>query len=471
MQRAKRRLLTAALAAALVATACGTDAGTTTVAGPGTTAGSGTTTAGPDTTAGSGTTAAQAAGGLDPSLIEGQDVTITMWQHSYPPLNDWTESQITAFTDENPNITVEYEVVPFEEWNQRLLTALAGGQAPNVFEADDYTMAQFIRDGVISPIQPSLFGFEDVEGLKADYEGESLGLVESEGQLYAIPYDWEAPVVGYNLALLEEHDIDAASLNTWDAAMEAASQISEMQDGSLVTSGFAFVHNIDVYYQLQGTTLLNQAGASVLSEDQSAAAINSPEAEQVFQLWHDAVYEYEATVPGFTSTFYTTEFGEGRVGMGYMLVWANSILAPADYLYGRDFGIRRLPTFEDGTTTSKSYAWNWTLNSQNTDEQTVAAHMLLDHLSQQGDSFLLEAGLINPRKGWRERLSEEDLAPYAEIIESLADSEPVDPNPQFNEVWAPVIAAFKEVETDPNADIPALLEQAESDINDVLAQG
>ena len=176
MQRAKRRLLTAALmAAALVATACGTDAGTTTVAGPGTTAGSGTTTAGPDTTAGSGTTTAQAAGGLDPSLIEGQDVTITMWQHSYPPLNDWTESQITAFTDENPNITVEYEVVPFEEWNQRLLTALAGGQAPNVFEADDYTMAQFIRDGVISPIQPSLFGFEDVEGLKADYEGESLG--------------------------------------------------------------------------------------------------------------------------------------------------------------------------------------------------------------------------------------------------------------------------------------------------------
>ena len=166
--------------------------------------------------------------------------------------------------------------------------------------------------------------------------------------------------------------------------MEAASQISEMQDGSLVTSGFAFVHNIDVYYQLQGTTLLNQAGASVLSEDQSAAAINSPEAEQVFELWHDAVYEYQATVPGFTSTFYTTEFGEGRVGMGYMLVWANSILAPADYLYGRDFGIRRLPTFEDGTTTSKSYAWNWTLNSQNADEQTVAAHMLLDHLSQQG---------------------------------------------------------------------------------------
>ena len=38
--------------------------------------------------------------------------------------------------------------------------------------------------------------------------------------------------------------------------MEAAPEISEMHKmgGVLLTSGFAFVHNIDVYYQLQGTT-------------------------------------------------------------------------------------------------------------------------------------------------------------------------------------------------------------------------
>lgn len=462
MQLGKRiRPLGIVLAAALLAlTACATDGGSTT-----------TVADDPETTqAGDPGTTEAPESGLDRSLIEGQDVTISMWQHSYPPLNDWTQSQIATFMDENPNITVEYEVVPFEEWNQRIQTALAGGQAPNLFEADDYTMAQFVEDQVIAPINPGLFGFDDLDGLMAAYEGESLGLVEFDGQLYGIPYDWEAPVMGYNIALLDEHGIDPATLDTWDATMEAASQISETQDGNLVTSGFAFVHNIDAYYQLQGTTLLNQAGASVLNEDQSAAAINSPEAQQVFELWRDAIHEYQATSPGFTSTFYTTEFGEGRVGMGYMLVWANSILAPADYVYGREFLINRLPTF-GGTTTSKSYAWNWTPNAQNSDEETVATHMLMDHLSQNGDSFLLEAGLINPRLGWRDRLSEEDLAPYAEIFDSLADSEPVEPHTQFNEIWGPVISVFQSVEADANADIPALLEQAESEINDILGRG
>ena len=254
--------------------------------------------------------------------------------------------------------------------------------------------------------------------------------------------------------------------------MEAASPISQVDDaGNLLTSGFAFVHNIDVYYQIQGSQLLEQAGASVLNEDQTAAAINSPEAQQVFELWRDAVHEYQVTKPGFTSTFYTTEFGENRVGSGYMLVWANSILAPAGFVYGENFGIRRLPTFDNGNTQTRSYAWNWTFNARNTPEESVAAHMLADHLSQQGDTFLTQAGLINPRKGWRDRLSEEQLAPYAEITESLLDSVPVEPHPKFNEIWAPVISIFKAVELDPNADIPALLASAEAEINEVLASG
>jgi multiple sugar transport system substrate-binding protein len=407
--------------------------------------------------------------GLNRSLIEGQDVTISMWQHSYPPLNDWTQKQIDAFTEENPNISVEFEVVPFEEYNQNILIALAGGQAPNLFEADDYTIAQFIQDEVIAPVDPGLFGFDSVDDMGDNYEGASLDLVKRDEQLYGVPYDWEAPVLGYNISLLEEHGIDPDSLDTWSVAMEAAAQISETDDsGNLTTSGLSFVHGIDSYYQLQGTTLLNQAGASLLNDDQTAAAINSPEAQQVFELWRDAIHEYEASAPGFTSTFYTTEFGEGRVGMGYMLVWANSILAPADYQYGEEFEIVRLPTFQDGATTSKSYAWNWTLNAQNTDEELVAAHMLMDHLSQQGASFLLEAGLINPRQGWRGQLSEQQLDPYTEIFESLEDSEPVDPHPAFNELWAPVIDVFTTVETNPDADIPALLEHAESEINAVL---
>ena len=405
---------------------------------------------------------------IDPSIIEGKDVSLTMWQHTYPPLNEWTSGHIDTFVAEHPNISVDLEIVPFEEYNQKILTALAGRQAPHIFEADDYTIPQFIADGVIAPIQPSLLGFESLEAMRDAWEGESLELLIDDEVLYGIPYDWESPVVGYNPGLWEAVGQDPEAPATWDEFLAAASQISEADDaGNLLTSGFSFVHGIDVYYQIQGSQLLEMAGAALLNEDQTAAAINSPEAQQVFELWRDAIHEYKVTKPGFTSTFYTTEFGEGRVGSGYMLVWANSILAPAGFVYGENLGIRRLPTFDNGSGKTRSYAWNWTFDTGNSPEETVAAHMLMDHLSQQGDTFLTNAGLINPRKGWRDRLTEEDLAPYAEITESLLESVPVKSHPKFNEIWAPVISVFKAVELDANADIPALLAEAESEINEI----
>ena len=406
-------------------------------------------------------------GGSQPPL---GDVTLTMWQHSYPPLNDFTQKAIDAFEAENPNITVNFELVPFEEYNQKILTALAAGQAPNVFESDDYTFAQFTENGALAPIDPTLMGFADVAALTAAYEPNSLGLVTSDGTVYGLPYDWEAPVVGYSLSLTEEADVDPTAFETWDDLMTAAQSMSVKEGPNLSTSGFAFVHNIDVYYQLQGTTLFNQAGVDVLSEDGTSAAINRPEAVQVFELWRDAIWEYEATSPAFTSTFYTNEFGEGRVGMGFMLVWANSILAPAGYENGVDFDIAHLPTFDGSDKQSVSYAWNWTLNAKNSADQNRAGHLLLDYLSQQGAAELAEAGLINPRTGWRDSVEADLLDDYTEIFESLANSRPIRPSVKFNEVWAPVIDLFKAIETDQSTDIEAGLVQAEQEINAILGR-
>jgi ABC-type glycerol-3-phosphate transport system substrate-binding protein len=398
------------------------------------------------------------------------DVTLTMWQHSYPPLNDFTKKQIEAFQSENPNITVNFELVPFEEYNQKILTALAAGQAPNVFESDDYTFAQFTQNSALAPIDPTLLGFADVAALTAGYEPNSLGLVTADGTVYGLPYDWEAPVVGYSLGLTGDKGVDPRSFQTWEDLMTAAQSMSVKEGPNLSTSGFAFVHNIDVYYQLQGTTLFNQAGVDVLNEDGTAAAINRPEATQVFELWRDAIWKYGATSPSFTSTFYTEEFGQGKVAMGFMLVWANSILAPAGYKNGEQFDIALLPTFDGSDKQSVSYAWNWTLNAKNTADQNQAGHMLLDYLSQQGATELAEAGLINPRTGWRDSVEADVLDDYTEIFESLANSRPIRPNVKFNEVWAPVTDLFKALETDQATDIAAGLASAEQEINAILAR-
>jgi ABC-type glycerol-3-phosphate transport system substrate-binding protein len=405
---------------------------------------------------------------LVPAALGQQTVTITMWQHSYPPLNTWTKGQIAAFQKQNPDIKVNYVLVPFEEFNQKILTALATGSGPEVFESDDYTFAQFKDNNSLAPLNPQLLGLRNVRALTAAYEPNALGLVTFGGRVYGLPYDWEAPVIGYNIRLLRQAGVNPRTLTTWPRVMQAAQKLSKTDGNNLVQSGFAFVHNIDVYYQLQGTTLLRQAGVDVVSADGRRATLNTPKALKVFELWRDAVHRYKATQPGFTSTFYTEEFGKNRVGMGFMLAWANSILAPYNFKNGRDFDVLPIATFPGAPRTSASYAWNWVINARAEGEKAEAAHKLLAFLSTKGASELRQAGLINPRKGWRQSVSRKLRSDYQEIFQSLASSKPIRPMAKFNEVWKPVIDLFKAVEQDPNVNIRARIAQANAEINEVV---
>ncbi|MBA7479816.1 hypothetical protein ES707_15254 [subsurface metagenome] len=239
-------------------------------------------------------------------------------------------------------------------------------------------------------------------------------------------------------------------------------------NGVLTTAGMCFVHNIGEYYQHIGNTLFRQAKVSILNNKKSAATLNDPKADRVFQLWNDMIFKYKADDPGFTGSFYTEEFGQGRVAMGWMLTWANSILAPHNYKKGRDFDLMPVPTFEGGDTGTISSAWNWVINASISDAKADAATKFLSYKSNQGDTFLTEAGLVSPKKGWREKVTPADLDPYDEIFLSLGRSRPHDPHPKYQEIWKPIIKVFQTCEVNPDADVRQLLKVCEQEINDII---
>lgn len=397
------------------------------------------------------------------------DITIEMWQHTYPPLQTWTEARLAEFEADHPNVTVELQAIPFQQYQDVLFTALASGEAPAFFETNEWTMTQFVEAGILAPLDVTALGFESLDDMATNYEGSSLEGATFEGQLYGSPYDWSAPVLGVANELLTQGGVDKASLTTWEATTAAMTPLSETDaNGNLVTSGLAFVHGIDNYYKHQGNSLFAQAGARIISEDGAAAAINSPEAKRVFEFWRDIIHVHKLTKPGFTSTFYTNEMGEGRVASGFMLTWANSILAPFEWQFGREYDILDLPTFEGGTDRLASYAWYWTQNAQASPEEAIAVHALIAHLSENSATMLTEAGLVLPREGWFDSQAPDVQASYATIREALLRADPLPKHPRYNELWEPVIAVFEAVESNPEADIDALLSSAELQINGII---
>ena len=203
------------------------------------------------------------------SLDDIGDVTIEMWQHTYPPLQAWTEARLAEFMAEHPNVTVELQAIPFQQYLDVLFTALASGEAPPFFEVNEWTMTQFVDAGHPRPARPRgpRLRRRSTRYARA-YEGTSLEGAIFDEVLYGSPYDWSAPVLGVNNALLEAAGIDKASLTTWEAALDQLSAVSETdENGNLVTSGLSFVHGIDNYYKHQGNSLFAQAGARIINED------------------------------------------------------------------------------------------------------------------------------------------------------------------------------------------------------------
>ena len=82
--------------------------------------------------------------------------------------------------------------------------------------------------------------------------------------------------------------------------------------------------------------------------------------------------------------------------------------------------------------------------------------------------MLTDAGLVLPRVGWFDSQPEDVQASYATIRDALLRADPVLKHPRYNEIWEPVITVFEAVESNPDADIDALLEAAALQIDGII---
>src|SRR3954471_6554619 len=80
-----------------------------------------------------------------------EPVTLKFWdnQQTESGLSQYQQEAVKRFEAENPDIKVEVTTVPYPEYQQRLLTAVQGGNAPDVSTVDQIWQAAFAEAGAI----------------------------------------------------------------------------------------------------------------------------------------------------------------------------------------------------------------------------------------------------------------------------------------------------------------------------------
>ena len=203
-----------------------------------------------------------------------QDVTLQFWdnQQTESGLSEVQQAAVDRFMEENPDIAVEVTTIPYPEYQQRLLTAVQGGNAPDVATLDQIWVGAFAQAGAVA----DLTEFAEGAGLTRDaFFGGAWDSAVVDGALHGIPFNvdvWSFSFV--NNALFEEAGVDPASIATFDGLRAAAEALTG--EGRLGVGLFG--HRGEDTVVVMNSFVFSNGGA-VLAEDGSCALTDAPAVE------------------------------------------------------------------------------------------------------------------------------------------------------------------------------------------------
>jgi multiple sugar transport system substrate-binding protein len=390
-----------------------------------------------------------ALGGLGLGRAAAQDATtVKFWSHTHPPMVEQYETMIPQFEEANPDITVEYEVIPNMEFGTKMLTSMGTGTGPDVINMDENAMRSvYSPRGLVQEVDPVGMGFASLEELQAKYLPGALEGASVDGKVYGVPSEFNVTAFAINTAAFEEAGLDPASPpKTWAEVGEMGQKLVVMDGDTMTRRGFDFLYLHAGWYHNQFGTLLLQTGGRIVAEDGTTVTVADPEAVAALQIWYDMVYTYKVADPNVASreaTIPYQDFLDGKVAMTLMNPWGMGFMTD-ETVIGENWAIVPLPQVNPDAPVNPLYAYYWSLNAQTTDEAIKnAASEFVGFLSSEPGQWLQNVDFIQPVVGWASLPEAADFQ-YGEIWEAqMAQGQFMPVIPQGEEVDNIVMQAIE----------------------------
>ncbi len=180
-----------------------------------------------------GATAAPAAGGAAQATVE-------WWDSQTGVAEEVTKKMIDTFQQKNPDIKINRTYIAQDQGtqpNQTRLTAIAGGNPPDIYKFDRFIVAQFAAQDFLT----DLTDLASKAGVKQDdYFPFAWEEANYNGKLYALPYDTDTRALWYNKDIFKEVGLDPEKppQNTTELADMSAKLMKKDANGKITRFGF-----------------------------------------------------------------------------------------------------------------------------------------------------------------------------------------------------------------------------------------
>ena len=381
----------------------------------------------------------------------GGKTQIVFWHRTS---DDFTK-EVAAFEAANPDIDVVAEAVgsDYDDLYMKYMTAIASRSLPNVgIVGQRHGIPQMYESGQLLPIEEYL-DEETLSDVMPSYWGRFI----YDGKRICIPYSSSVPVLYYNADLFAEHGIEPPAKFADVPAAAKALTLDTNGDGKTDIYGFNF--NSDTPWYIQAWAW--DYGSKVIISD-SEASVDNEGYQKVLEAIHQMVH-VDHSMPANQHNTGLDDFTNG-----YSAMFVTSSANLKQFMEGCKFtlGVAPLPgayTILGGNSLG--------LFASSDEAKMEASIRFINYL------ITLEGSLTNIEKGYLPIRTSFIVTPE---INALLEKEPLRQvsidsvsklfdqgvNVADSTIWLTTMDVLSQVEADPNADIPALLDGFQATVDE-----
>jgi multiple sugar transport system substrate-binding protein len=243
-----------------------------------------------------------------PEAVEGD---ITVWAMGAE--GDNLGVLADAFMEEFPDISVEVTAVPWDAAHDRLVTAIAGGEVPDVSLIGTTWMGEFAVLGGLEPTPESIDPSQFFEG--------AWNTTVVDDVSYGVPWYVETRLIYYRTDLVEEGGFNQAPAN-WDELTQLA---QAAVDGgaefgiSLQPGGTGAWQTFMPFFWQAGGEIVDEENDFTLDSEACVEALT----------FYDSFFENELAQPTVSDVPVEAQFADGTVGAFISGPWMVSIVTDA----------------------------------------------------------------------------------------------------------------------------------------------
>ncbi len=332
--------------------------------------------------------------------------TITVWARDAE--KDFMGNLVKQYNSSH-QVQAQLTIIPSANFVQKLGTAAAAGNGPDVSSLDLVFAPYFASTGVLEDITSTY----DSLSYKDQFVPGHVAQSTWQGKIYALPFTGDASVLFYNKDLFKKAGLDPNKPpTTWAEIRSDAKKITALGKG---TYGFTFAGACGGCNVFEFTPYIWASGGSVLSDDGKKATLDSSQVTDALQFYRDMWTD--GSMPSAAETDSGNQqiplFTTGKVGMTALGAFA----IPSFDAAKMNYAATPLPGKDGGTA---SFAGGDVITVINgTKNPAGAADFVKWATDTQAQTWLAKNGSAPIRKDLLESVYAKQGQPYAEVAKGL----------------------------------------------------